>query len=322
MLKGVTLTEFLIGAGGWAYFRVPGLDPLVAYSRVFGFVEVNSTFYEVPSLKTVASWRRRVPPNFEFTVRCHRELTHRYRLEPVEQAYKILEKMLTICETLKAGIMHMQTPPTFKFNEGKIKSIRDFFNSVNLREVRLAWEVRRTEAKLPLSLIKLMQDLNITHCVDLSREEPAFPSDVLYTRLFGKGVHNLYQFTDEELKEIDEKATRGEHEKVILCFHGVKMYKDAARFKFYKQTDRFPEVTSSTGLGSLKEVLSEDAHFPCTKAQLVQRQGWKVIDLTSDRRVHASELLAKIPEQSYRSIDEVIQAVRQVAVKDDYHENP
>ena len=40
-----------IGAGGWAYFQVPGSDSLTAYSKAFDFVEVNSTFYTTPSIK-------------------------------------------------------------------------------------------------------------------------------------------------------------------------------------------------------------------------------------------------------------------------------
>lgn len=43
----------LVGAGGRAYFQVPGKPPLKAYSEIFNFVEVNSTFYEYPALATV-----------------------------------------------------------------------------------------------------------------------------------------------------------------------------------------------------------------------------------------------------------------------------
>ncbi len=42
------MTEVLIGAGGWAYFQVPGLRPLDAYAQAFNFVEVNATFYTYP----------------------------------------------------------------------------------------------------------------------------------------------------------------------------------------------------------------------------------------------------------------------------------
>ena len=38
------MTEFLIGTGGWAYFKVPNIHPLIAYSKAFNFVEVIQHF--------------------------------------------------------------------------------------------------------------------------------------------------------------------------------------------------------------------------------------------------------------------------------------
>ena len=43
-----SLTDYLVGTGGWAYFKVSGKPKLKAYSEVFNFVEVNYTFYEYP----------------------------------------------------------------------------------------------------------------------------------------------------------------------------------------------------------------------------------------------------------------------------------
>ncbi len=57
-----------IGAGGWAYFHVPGMDSLAAYAKAFDFVEVNSTFYMNPSVEMVRLWRNRVPEDFMFSV--------------------------------------------------------------------------------------------------------------------------------------------------------------------------------------------------------------------------------------------------------------
>ncbi len=53
------MSKVYIGAGGWAYFRIPGMDSLAAYAKAFDFVEVNSTFYTTPSIQMVRSWRRR-----------------------------------------------------------------------------------------------------------------------------------------------------------------------------------------------------------------------------------------------------------------------
>jgi uncharacterized protein YecE (DUF72 family) len=301
----------LIGAGGWAYFQVPGVHPLVAYSRAFDFVEVNSTFYEIPSLKMVESWRRLVPPNFEFAVRCNKALTHKYKFQQVPEAFDVLKRMITICNALKAEVLHLQISATFQLTKTDVDLIRNFFASADLRGIRVALEIRGSGRSLNPGLVKVMQDYNIVHCVDLSKdEEPAYESDVLYSRLFGKGPHNVYQPTDGELSKIDRKTSREEHKTVAVSFHFVRMYKDAARFKIYKETGKFPMVTKSTGLGSLTEVLREDAKFPSSKKELIRHQGWKLIDLTEDKRVHASYMLEMLPEKTYNSIDEVVETLQ------------
>ncbi|MFB0501820.1 MAG: DUF72 domain-containing protein [Candidatus Bathyarchaeia archaeon] len=304
------MTRYLIGAGGWAYFQVPGVHPLVAYSKAFNFVEVNSTFYEISNLKLVESWRRLVPPDFEFAVRCNKALTYKHKFQPTPEAFEVLEIMITICRTLKAEILHIQTPATFQPTKSNVELIRNFFSSADLKGIRIALETRGTKQPLDPNLVKVMQDYNMVHCVDLSKDEkPAYKSDILYSRLFGKGPHNIYQPTDEELRRIDKKASKGDHKTVAVSFHFVRMYKDAARFKIYKQTGKFPTVTKSTGLTSLTEVLREDAKFPSNKRELIRHQGWKLIDLTADKRVHASYMLKKLPEKTYNSINEVVQTL-------------
>jgi hypothetical protein len=81
---------------------------------------------------------------------------------------------------------------------------------------------------------------------------------------------------------------------------------DAARFLKYKQSGKFLPVTQFTGAESARAVLAEDAEFPASKAELVERQGWKVVDLTIEKRVHLSELLKEIPDRVYSSVDEVV----------------
>jgi len=297
------LTKYLIGTGGWAYFQVPGQPSLRAYSRIFDFVEANYTFYKYPSISMVEHWRRTVPSDFTFTVRCHQDLTHRIGLKPVQEAYTVFSRMIEVCRVLRAPFLHLETPARYTFDEQKIRKARDFFSTVDLKEVHLAWEMR---AKVTEKATKLMQDFGIVHSVDLSRETQAFKSDVVYTRLFGKGKHNIYQFTDEELEEIDKKIVKSEAKIVVASFHGLRMNTDAARFKVYKGKGVFLPVTSFTGANSARAVLSEDARFPSTKAELIEQQGWKVIDLKTDKRIHLSELLSKLPEKTYYSVEEVV----------------
>jgi len=90
-----------------------------------------------------------------------------------------------------------------------------------------------------------------------------------------------------------------------MSFHFVRMYKDAARLKTYRQTGKFPMVTKSTGITSLEQVLSEDAAFPTTKRNLVSRQGWKLFDLTETERPRVGEYLERLPDGVYNCLADV-----------------
>lgn len=301
------MTEYLIGTGGWAHFKVPNRSSLRAYSEIFNFVEVNYTFYKYPSTRMVESWRRKVSQDFTFTVRCHQDLTHRTGLKPVDQAYAVFSQMVSVCRILDAPFLHLLTPASYVFDDVEIESARDFLSTVDLKGVRLAWEVR---SPIKAKLASLMRDFEIVHSADLSREEPAYESDVIYSRVFGKGKHNIYQFTDEELIEIDQGILKAQSRLVIITFHGIRMSSDAARFKKYKESGEFMPVTSYTGVESARAVLKEDARFPTTRAELLEHQGWKVIDLTADKRVHLSGLLNKLPEKTYNDVEEVVQKLK------------
>jgi len=303
------LTDYLIGTGGWAYFKVSNKPSLKAYSEAFNFVEVNYTFYEYPDTRMVERWRRRVPADFTFSVRCHQDLTHRIGLKPVDEAYYVLSRMVTYCGILDAPFLVLETPARYGMNQDAVDRARDFLSSANLRGVRLVWEVR---APVTSAVVDLMSDFNAIQCVDLSRETPSVESDIVYSRLFGKGKHNIWQFTDDELLTVDKEIESISPRIVALSYHGVRMNSDAARYMQYKKTGKFLPVTSFTGVDSTRAVLAEDAQFPMSKSDLIEKQGWKVVDLTLGKRVHLSELLLKIPERTYNGIDEVAEALEAV----------
>ncbi len=158
----------------------------------------------------------------------------------------------------------------------------------------------------------MMQDLNIVHSTDLSKEMPLFPSDVIYTRLFGKGKHNIYQFTDEQLLEIDRRILFSKAKTASLSYHGVRMNTDALRFQSYRKTGKFPSITGFTGVAAAKSVLAEDVQFPASRQALIEKQGWKVFDLNEEKRLRLSDWLAKIPDRVYNSMNEVESALEAV----------
>jgi uncharacterized protein YecE (DUF72 family) len=304
-----SLTDYLVGTGGWAYFTVAGKSSLRAYSRVFNFVEVNYTFYEYPEIQMAECWRRTVPKDFTFAVRCHQDLTHRIGLKPVDEAFYMLGRAISCCAILRAPFLVLETPASYELDGKRLKDARDFLQSANLKGTRLVWEIR---GSITAETANLMRDLDVVQCVDLSREMPKVASDVVYSRLFGKGQQNIYQFTDEELVDIAEKANKLSAKVVALSYHGVRMNSDAARFLSYRKTGQFMPVTSFTGADSVRAVLLEDARFPSSKSELIEQQGWKVVDVTLEKNVHLSELLSKLPEGFFSSVNDVVQGLEAI----------
>jgi uncharacterized protein YecE (DUF72 family) len=303
------MTDYLIGAGGWAYFQVPNKPPLKAYSDVFNFVEVNCTFYEYPALSMVEGWRRVVPAGFTFAVRCHQDLTHRIGLKPVEEAMAVFERAKTYCRVLDAPFLVLETPASQSFTQADVEAAKGFFSTISTDGLQLVWEYR---APFTPEISRLMQDYGIVQSVDLSIQKPLIENDTVYSRVFGKGKHNLYQFTDEELAIIEQNGAAPEVKHMAVSFHGARMYNDAARSQRHLATGKFMPVTDYFGVDSAKSVLAEDTKFPINKAQLVANQGWKVIDLSADKRVHFSDVLSKIPGGTYRSLNQIATALEAV----------
>jgi len=307
--------KIYIGTGGWSYFNVPG-DRLQAYSRCFDFVEVNSTFYRYLDPVVVSSWRNRVPKSFLFAVRCHRDVTHRFGLSPAAlDPYFRFHKSI---EALNADAIVFETPPDFTPSEPNVSNAMSFFGRIDTDECATAWEIRGKSwlaAEARKRLLKILSDFDITHCVDLSQDDPVYTGKLVYSRLFGplkeKAMHNKYEFDDSELTNVNTKAqahsTKGK--KVALSFHGIRMYHDAARLKKYSETGRFPTATFRTGTQSMKDAIEEEVTFPSTKRHILERAGWRLIDWTEDQRVRVSTLLEQIEEGRYETVEDVLARV-------------
>lgn len=288
-----------MGTGGWGYFNVANKPRLKTYSEIFNFVEVNNTFYQYPLIQTVERWRRTVPKDFTFSVRCHQDLTHKIGLRPTDEAYEVFYKMKQYTEILQTPYLVLETPAGYVIDS----ETRGFFSSLNLKGITLAWEYRAT---ITPSVIQLMQDFNIVQSVDLSKQMPRYKLDVTYSRLFGRGEHNIYQFTDDELLGIQQRTEETGSKTLILAFHGLRMNSDALRFQQHLATGKFLPATSSVGIESAKTVLAEDATFPSSKSELIKKQGWKVIDVKQNKTAHLSEFLSSIPDKNYADLNEVV----------------
>ena len=297
------MMDALAGAGGWGYFS-GGLE---AYARGFRFVEVNVSFYRRIPEATARRWRSRVPDDFVFALKANQAITHTDRLRASARARAAFSHDLRIARILRSPFLILETPPGLRFDAVQVAGLRELAG-MSGDGLRLGLEPRAyRQRKLPEALRRTMGQDRVLDVVDLSQGPPRIPDEVVYTRLFGPGPANVYQFDDAELRAIDRAS--GDAVRAAFTFHGVRMYTDAARFLTFKRTGTFPPATSARGPASLEEVLRPDARFPATREELEREHGWKVVALDDRTRVHAARLIEKLPARSYTSLADVLSEI-------------
>ncbi len=135
---------------GWQGLLYPtGLRPnrrLAIYARVFNSVEVNSTFYAIPSPQTVRGWYDDTPPGFKFALKAPRSITHERRLR---ESGRELAEFLTVAEVLgdKLGPILIQLPPGF--GPAALPALSEFLRLLPVDSMRFCVEVRHPSLRSP-----------------------------------------------------------------------------------------------------------------------------------------------------------------------------
>lgn len=111
------------GTSGFAYKEWKGsfypealknADMLPYYAERFASVEINNTFYRMPSEKVLGDWAAQVPAGFTFVLKASRQITHFKRLK--EDAYEPLDYFCAQATTLgdRLGPVLFQLPPNLR----------------------------------------------------------------------------------------------------------------------------------------------------------------------------------------------------------------
>jgi uncharacterized protein YecE (DUF72 family) len=119
-----------IGCSGWNYVHwreliyPKGLPPskwLEHYATLFDTVEVNSTFYRLPRVTAVARWVEQSPPDFLFTIKSSRYLTHIKRLTDLDGGIeRFYERIEPLVRSPKMGPVLWQLPGTFRRDDERL----------------------------------------------------------------------------------------------------------------------------------------------------------------------------------------------------------
>lgn len=283
------------------------------YFENYGLVELNSTFYEYPRLETVEGWREKAPENFEFTVKAHQDISHKSKMRLDDACLKAFEEMKQICKTLKAKILLLQTPGSFR--PDKLDDAEKFFRAVDREGLTLVWETRGLEwEKLEVygKLSRVLKRLDVVHVTDPFRVLPAYTSQTAYFRLHGLGKElYYYQYSDLELRKLGEIVNSFEKKgkTVYVLFNNLSMFEDGLRLMHYLSRGEFPKIMGAVGLESVKSVV-EKTRYPAPKGMLIKKVGWRLVEIEEGKQVKLADLLAELPSKTFKSAEELLNELK------------
>jgi len=164
--------------------KTPVKEMLKFYIRHFDTVELNNSFYRLPTEDAFTSWRASTPDKFVFAVKASRFLTHNKKLNDPEVA---LQNLLPRIAQLgsKLGPVLFQLPPKWKVNSERLRGLLE----VLPRDLRYAFEFREHTWIKP-EIDTLLSQFRAAFCIyELAgyRSPLTVTTDFAYVRLHGPG---------------------------------------------------------------------------------------------------------------------------------------
>jgi len=138
--------RFFVGTSGYSYpkwkgsfypAKLPQTEMLRCYAERFDSVEINNTFYKMPSVSDAESWTSQVPNSFRFTIKAPQTITHFKRLKDAEAP---TGQLLQVTAALKRrrGPLLFGLPPNMKKDVPRLQA----YLRLIPRGVRAAFEFR------------------------------------------------------------------------------------------------------------------------------------------------------------------------------------
>jgi uncharacterized protein YecE (DUF72 family) len=185
--------RYLIGTSGYNYpewrgsfypEKFPTHKMLAFYAARFNTVEVNYTFYRMPTPALLEGWAKGTPEDFTFTLKAPRRITHDSKLQRVEELTQVFCRTATTLGP-KLGVLLFQLPPTFKRDDAVFGRFLDLIPD----GTRAAFEFRHTSWHDD-AVFEALRRRNLALCVADS-EKMSTPvlatADYAYFRLRDEG---------------------------------------------------------------------------------------------------------------------------------------
>lgn len=190
--KEIAMQSVHVGTMGWSYSfwkgnfypeDLPTNEFLSYYAKQFSTVEVDNTFYRIPSKQNVMNWREQTPAGFLFSLKFPQVITHIKMLKDCQEEARIFTERVGLLKE-KLGPLLLQFPNRFGIERAPF--LRDFLKNLP-KEHRYVVEVRNKKL-LNGSLYSVLRDNNVALAWIDSPSMPEISkvtSDFIYVRWEG-----------------------------------------------------------------------------------------------------------------------------------------
>ncbi|HEY1381597.1 MAG TPA: DUF72 domain-containing protein [Gemmataceae bacterium] len=149
---------------------LPDRQTLAYYGEHFDAVEINNTFYGLPTPAAVRGWAKDVGGGFRFALKAPQQITHRQRLRDADEA---VAQFLRVAATLgkRLGPVLFQLPPNFPKD---LPRLRAFLQPLSRRRRRVGFEFRHA-SWFDDEVFALLRDRRVALCIADDENDLAVP---------------------------------------------------------------------------------------------------------------------------------------------------
>jgi uncharacterized protein YecE (DUF72 family) len=236
--EGAEEMKIYVGTSGYGHKEWKGkfypekISPkemLRFYSERLGSVEINNTFYHMPTAGVLASWAEQVPADFVFALKAPQVVTHLKRLKNVREETEYLFGTLPVLEG-KLGPLLFQFPKSFRADR---PALEDFLPLIP-GTTSCAFEFRNP-SWLDGEILTLLRERGHSLCIADTDENPV--REIISTASWGYLRLRRSDYADADLAQWLERIRTQEWKTAFVFF------KHEEEAKGPEMAMRFQELT-------------------------------------------------------------------------------
>jgi uncharacterized protein YecE (DUF72 family) len=211
--------KIYIGTSGYSYKewkgifypeKIPAKEMLRFYSKRFGTVEINNTFYRMPTESVLTSWAEQVPDDFVFALKAPQVITHLKRLKNVDTEMNYLFRTISVLGK-RLGPVLFQLPKSF---HADLPALKNFLTLIP-HSISCAFEFR-SPSWLEAGIVDLLRERGCSLCTPDSDENAA--TEIISTASWGYLRLRRVDYTEVELSQWMKRILSQKWQRAFIFF--------------------------------------------------------------------------------------------------------